>query len=1098
MSAPFSRMVLEEPDALEREVLALWEREDLLRATLEARRGAPAFVFYEGPPTANGRPGIHHVLSRSLKDAVCRFWTMRGRRVLRKAGWDTHGLPVELEVEKALGLESKQDIERYGIARFNEECRRSVFTYKEEWERLSRRIGFLLDYEHPYVTFEPDYIESVWYLLSRFAACGLLYRGYKVLPWCGRCGTALSSHEVGLGYQDVDDPSVWVTFPLRGGGGGGDRQVEALLAGAALVAWTTTPWTLPSNMAACVHGELSYAVAEAAGGRYVLLESKLEEVFGAGQAAIVGRVGGASLVGRSYEPLFEVSGLREIRPGSRRHVVVADEFVSAEEGTGVVHLAPYGADDFRIAERDGISVQLAVGDDGRFLAPVGDLRLGTPFKEADRALIADLRQRGRLLRRGQVRHSYPFCWRCDTPLLYFPAPAWFLRTTAFKDRMVAVNDGIRWAHPELGRGRFGEWLQNNVDWALSRDRYWGTPLPVWVCAADEEHWDCMGSFAELRERAGGLPEGFDPHRPMVDEIRLPCRRPGCPGTMRRAPQVVDCWFDSGAMPLAQYHWPFENRELVAEQFPADFICEGLDQTRGWFYTLHCIAVFLTLVDRDLWRGGRLWGEPLPRLRPGGAFRSILVNGLLLDERGRKMSKRLGNAADPWASVAAHGADALRWCLLGGGAAHLDKRYSDAAVEEVRRRVLGTLASSYDFLALYSAAEGWDPRAPRSPRVARGPLDRWVLSRTAAAAAECLAAWEALDPARALRALERLVVDELSNWYIRRSRRRFWNAGDTADQHAAFATLHEVLHALCRMVAPVAPFASDALWRRLTPGGRSVHLELFPDPAQPDTGVDIADRDLALEAAMEPVLAAASLGRSVRERMGVRVRQPLQRLLVHVARPAAPGADPRAYEDALREELNVKEVQWVRGVPDFFEVRAKPNFARLGPRVGRDMKALAAAIAALDRDALLRLRGGAAVELPVGERRYALTPEDVFIDTSGVRGLEAAGDGTVTIALATELTPELLAEGLAREILSRIQQQRKESGLAVSDRIRLRLGGSAAVRDAVARHAAWIQAEVLAVSAPEWVEGAGAEFRSFELPGEERLDVFLERCPGGAA
>ncbi|TAH34877.1 MAG: isoleucine--tRNA ligase [Planctomycetota bacterium] len=1116
MLQSLGREFLEQPDAFEREILALWERENHLQATLDARRDASPFVFYEGPPTANGRPGIHHVLSRTLKDAVCRFWTMRGRRVLRKAGWDTHGLPVELEVEKKLGLSSKADIERYGIARFNAACRESVFTYKEDWEQLSQRIGFLLDYQHPYVTYHADYIESVWFLLSRYAANGLLYRGYKVLPWCGRCGTGLSSHEVAQGYADIDDPSVHVTFPLRGVRDNLSARPELaeLLDGAELVAWTTTPWTLPSNLAACVHPAFEYVVLSIDGRKFVMLEARTGDVWGheffevvngVTRIQVLGSVKGTDLVGLSYQPLFDVAGLREIWPGPRRHVVVADEFVSAEEGTGVVHLAPYGADDFRIAQRDGISVRLAVGEDGRLLVDVGEVKAGTFFKDADKALSRDLKQRGRLLKQSQYRHSYPHCWRCDTPLLYFPAPAWFLRTTDYRDRMVEENRKIYWAHPEMGSGRFGEWLENNVDWALSRDRYWGTPLPVWVCERDPEHWDCIGSFTELRERCGGLPADFDPHRPGVDALAMPCLR--CGGTMRRVAQVVDVWFDSGSMPYAQYHWPFEHRELVAEQFPADYVCEGLDQTRGWFYSLHSIAVFLTSVDQDLWRSGELEGQPLPRLGGNlpryapddppefcGAFKRILVNGLLLDEKGQKMSKRLGNTVDPWKAIGAHGADAVRWSLVGGGAPHQSKRYSGAGVEETRRRVLGTLASCYDFLALYSRTEGWTPAAPRPPRPERPKLDRWILSRTAETASQCLTAWEKLDPSVAVHALERLIVEELSNWYVRRSRRRFWSQEKPEDQAAAFATLYEVLHAIVRMSAPIAPFLSEGLWRRLEPDQGSVHVADFPDLASAASGVHARDLDAALEASMEPILTAASLGRAVRERIGVRVRQPLQKLLIHVARVGAE-ANPRAFLTELKEELNVKEVEWVVGVPDFFQVRAKPNYPRLGQRAGKDMKALAAAIAALDRETLFRLQAGGRAELRAGGNVYALEGEDVLVETLNVRGLEAASDGMVTIALSTELTPELRAEGLAREVVNRIQTQRKESGLDVSDRIRLRLSGSAVVRAAVAAHADWIGDEVLAAAPPQWVEAAGGAdgFREWELPGGERLSVALERA-----
>ncbi len=1083
MFEPLSREFLDQPDEFERRVLTDWERQDLLHQTLQAREGAPPFVFYEGPPTANGKPGIHHALARTLKDAVCRFHTMRGERVLRKAGWDTHGLPVELQVEKELGISGKPEIEELGIGEFNRACRDSVFTFKEEWERLSNRIGYLLDYDDPYVTYHSDYVESVWFLLSRFAKNGLLYRGHKVLPWCGRCGTGLSSHEVGQGYQDLDDPSVWVSFPLKGVAERFAGQPAAeWLEGAALVAWTTTPWTLPSNMGACVNPDFRYAVVEADAGRYVLLAEKAAELFGEDGYTVLGELPGRELAGLSYEPLFHFEGGRVVHEGNRVHFVLADDYVSAEDGTGVVHLAPYGADDYRLALSEGIQATLAVGEDARLLCEVAGVPAGTFFRDANKALGDDLKARRRLVKRSQYRHSYPHCWRCETPLIYFPAPAWFLRTTEYKDRMVAENRRIRWAPAEIGEGRFGEWLENNIDWALSRDRYWGTPLPVWMCDQESGHWHCVESFEELKQLAGGLSEDFDPHRPVVDEIRFGCTQEGCSGSMRRVPQVIDCWFDSGSMPLAQYHWPFENRELVAEQFPASFIAEGLDQTRGWFYTLHAIATFLTTVDEELWQSGELWGEALPRLKPGSSYSSCLVNGLLLDKNGQKMSKRLGNTVDPWEAIETHGVDSIRWSLLSGGAAHLSRRYDDQAIAEVRRRVLGTLCSSYDFLALYARTEGWEPTAPRPERAGRPAIDRWVLSRAAHAAGDCVRAWEELLPAEALRRLERFIVDELSNWYIRRNRRRFWGADGEGSQAAAFATLYEVMEALVRMCAPVVPFLSDALWRRLRGGEGSVHLERFPDPADPAEGSfdPAADLDPALEAAMDPVLRAATLGRSLRERVQIRVRQPLSKLIVHVSGEDKLSASPRDYEAALREELNVKQIEWVEGTPDFLQVKAKPNFPRLGKRAGKDMKALAAAIAGLEREVLFELQGGGEVEVQVGDNAYTLEGEDVVLETLSVEGLEAATDGVVTLGLVTEIDEGLAREGLARELVNRIQNQRREAGLEVSDRIQLRVAGTAELRAVAEEHGGWIAEEVLAPDGLDFVDQIGDPATTWKL------------------
>ncbi|MDP6941492.1 MAG: isoleucine--tRNA ligase [Planctomycetota bacterium] len=1079
MLEPLSRKFQKDPNAFEQGILEEWESRNLLKATLEARANAAPFVFYEGPPTANGRPGIHHVLGRTLKDTICRFQTMRGKRVLRKAGWDTHGLPVELEVEKQLGISGKPDIEKHGIGPFNEACRNSVFTYKQDWEQLSQRIGFLLDYENPYVTFHSNYVESVWFLLSRFAVNNLLYRGHKVLPWCGRCGTGLSSHEVGLGYKDINDPSVWVSLPLIDGKG----ELE----GASLVVWTTTPWTLPSNMGACVNASFEYVVVEHNGGRFVLLENKVAELFAEGEWEIVSRMMGEELVGHSYHPLFEYEGGDTVHEGEHRQVVVADDYVTDVDGTGIVHLAPYGADDFRIANREGIQAVLAVGDEARFLCPVAQVSEGTFFSDANKALSRDLKERGRLLKLSQCTHSYPHCWRCDTPLIYFPAPAWFLKTSSYKKEMIEENKRIRWAPSEIGEGRFGEWLENNIDWALSRDRYWGTPLPVWVCDCNEDHWHCISSFEELGELSGGLEDSFDPHRPCVDEISFPCNHSECSGSMSRVPQVIDCWFDSGAMPFAQYHWPFDNRETVAEQFPADFIAEGLDQTRGWFYTLHAISVFLTKVDQDLWKSGELLGKPLPRLAEGSAYRSVMVNGLLLDKDGQKMSKRLGNIVVPGNAIEKHGADAIRWSLLSGGAAHLSRRFDDKAVSEVRRRVLGTLLASYDFFALYARTEAWNPTDCELPEVSSRPaLDRWILSRATACASQCVEAFDALEPARALRSLEGFIVDELSNWYIRRNRRRFWNSDDSESQATAFATLWEVLRATVRMTAPVAPFLSDSIWTQLSQNDESVHYQEFPSP----DGI----RDIPLEGAMDPILRASSLGRSVRERVQIRVRQPLGKLIVHVAGESSLGASPRAYTDSLIQELNVKEVEWVDGTPDFLQVRAKPNYPRLGKRAGKKMKALAASISEMNRETLFALQGGSTTTLVVEGVEFEISGEDISMETLEVEGLEATTDGVVTIGLETTLTEELISEGLAREIVNRVQALRRDSGFDVSDRIQLQLGGSVQVEKAAQEHRDWISSEVLA---PEGIKVASEKTQGaqeYELPENEALWILATRLP----
>ncbi len=1152
MFEPLGREFLEQPDAFERRILDLWRREDLLTLILEARKDAQPFVFYEGPPTANGKPGIHHVLARTMKDSVCRYHTMRGEKVLRKAGWDTHGLPVELEVEKQLGISGKPEIEKFGVAQFNAKCRESVWAYKQDWEQMSERIGFLLDYAHPYVTYEKDYVESVWFLLSRFAANGLMYPGRKVLPWCGRCGTGLSSHEVSQGYQDIDDPSVWVSFPLVGGG-------SDLLRDAELVAWTTTPWTLPSNFAACVHPDFDYAVARIGQRKFVLLESKLAEVFGEQSAEILGMVKGSQLAHARYTPLFEWQGGRALLPGATAHCVVADLFVSAEEGTGVVHMAPYGADDFRIGQRENLPVRLCVGEDARTLAPIAGVPAGTFFRDANKELVRDLKQRRRLLKQAQYRHSYPHCWRCDTPLIYFPAPAWFLETTAYSAEMSKANEppdrtssppkpGIQWSPPEIGSGRMGEWLAGNVDWALSRDRYWGTPLPVWECSADPEHWYCVESFSELAELADGLPADFDPHRPGLDEIGFACVHhqdlfpgvppggppptedainPPCPGRMRRVSQVIDCWFDSGAMPFAQHHWPFENRRHTREQFPANFIAEGVDQTRGWFYSLHAIGVFMSVRD-SLWREPWLWedGDQADAKMladagnrrawrifheetntindrhpsgawpdPGPAYRSCLVNGLLLDAKGQKMSKRLGNLVNPDEAIARHGVDAIRWSLMAAGAAHQSRRYDDAAIEDTRRRVLGTLASCYDFFALYAGTEGWtlEQRAQARPRSQRSALDRWILDRLDGTAIECAAAWEGLEPHLAARALDRLIVDHLSNWYVRRSRPRFWGGTNPQDQFDAFATLHEVLESMSRLCAPIAPFLAEDLARRLLPDGGSVHIRDFPVPAGRESG------PTPLEYALQPVLDASKLGRARREKVGIRIRQPLRRITILLPNlghfktfPHLPS--PMNFERELMEELNVKEVVWEEN-PDAAGVRTliKPNFPTLGPKAGAKMKAVAAAIGKLQFAEAQAIRGGEKRTIEGVE----LAPEDVAIVYQAAAGQEAESDGFITIVLDTTLTPALIREGLAREVINRLQTQRKESGFAIGDRIRVRIHAAGEVRKALEEHGAWVAEETLAPQGLELLDAPAVDLKACELPDQQVIHIGVTKLAGRA-
>jgi isoleucyl-tRNA synthetase len=1001
---------------LEEEILQRWRDEDLFARTLEATADGDPFVFYEGPPTANGRPGIHHVFSRTLKDLVCRYQTMKGRYVARKAGWDTHGLPVEIEAEKRLGISGKREIEALGVQRFNDACRESVFTYKEEWERLSERIGYWLDYSDPYVTFHPEYVESVWWLLKELADRDLIYRGYRSVPYCPRCGTALSSHEVAQGYRDVEDPSVHFRCPiLESDGEPGGREI---------LVWTTTPWTIPSNVALAVHPELSYAEVEHDGAGLIVAEALVGPLFGE-DARVRRRYQGSELMGLRYRRPFELVAVDQAEAESAWRVIPGD-FVSEEEGTGIVHIAPaFGADDYAAGQEHGLPMLRPVDDAGRFREDV-DLVGGQFVKEADPVLLDDLAERGLLFRRGTARHSYPHCWRCESPLIYMARDSWYIRTTQVKERMLENNRQVGWHPPEIGTGRFGEWLEGNIDWALSRDRYWGTPLPAWVCDADPAHMEMVGSFAELGERAGGLPADFDPHKPTIDELTWSCRE--CAGIMRRTPEVIDAWFDSGAMPFAQWHYPFENRDVWEREFPADFIAEGLDQTRGWFYSLMAIATML--------------GH-------GPVFRNVLVNGLLLDKDGQKMSKSRGNVVDPWSAIDSFGADGIRWYLVTVSHPWSAKRWDEDALAESTRRTFDTLANTYRFFALYANLDGWSGEG--APAGEPPLMDRWLQSRMSALVQVTGDAFERYDLTRAARAIGDFVVDDLSNWYVRRGRGRFWGATDAEDTWHAFHTLSQTLTTVSRLLAPITPFLADWLHRALTE--ESVHLARFPvsDPAR---------RDEALEQGMEAVRALASLGRAARETVRIRVRQPLSVMHAVVPLGTELSSDLLA---VLRDELNVKEVRFLDNADELVRLEGKPNFRVLGQRFGSRTQEAAAAIRALAPSSLAAFGRGDEVVIDVGGEAHRLQPEDVEV-VQVARGELAieSGDG-FTVALDPVIDDDLRLEGLARELVNRIQRLRRDSGLDVSDRIDLWIGGDTDARKAAERHQDYIVGETLALS-----------------------------------
>ncbi|HEX7120143.1 MAG TPA: isoleucine--tRNA ligase [Longimicrobiales bacterium] len=1037
---------------LEEEVLRRWREEELFRRTLDATAAGEPFVFYEGPPTANGKPGIHHVISRTIKDLVCRYQTMRGRQVTRIAGWDTHGLPVEIEAEKKLGISGKREIEEVGVARFNEVCRESVWTYKEDWERFSERIGYWLDYTRPYITYAPEYIETVWWLLKQMDERGLLYRGHKSVPYCPRCGTALSSHEVAQGYEEVLDPSLYFLCPLAGEDGGADPE------GRAFLVWTTTPWTLPSNVALAVNPDLEYAEVVHEGRRLIVAEARVAAVFGEG-AEVARRYRADELVGRRYlRPVGIVPETATVDAdgrGAERVAnawrVVAEEFVSAEDGTGIVHLAPaFGADDYAAGQRHGLPMYRPIDDAGKFL---GDLPLvgGLFVKEADPVLVEDLEARRLLFRHTLEPHSYPHCWRCSSPLIYMARESWYIRTTQMKDEMIANNRRVGWHPAEVGAGRFGEWLEGNVDWALSRDRYWGTPLPVWICDRDASHTEVIGSYAALSERVGGLPDDFDPHKPGIDALTWACGE--CGGTLRRTPEVIDVWFDSGAMPFAQWHYPFENEDEWKRHFPADFICEGVDQTRGWFYSLMAISSLL--------------GH-------GPAYRNVVVNDLLLDRDGQKMSKSRGNVVDPWDAIAEFGADAIRWYLLTVSQPWVPKRFDPEALGEAARRTFDTLANTYRFFALYAGLEDWTPEpggaAPQSAHV----LDRWVLSRLTGLVAAVGRDLDAYEPTRAARAIGDFIVDDLSNWYVRRSRDRFWGNTDEADANAAFATLHHTLLVLARLLAPMTPFLADWLHRALM-AGESVHLAPFPTAAE--------DRvDTALEAEMEAARMLARLGRAARERVKIRVRQPLGTLYAVVPRGPAPGEAALA---VVRDELNVKIVRFLDAAEELVELKAKPNFRALGPKFGPRTALAADAIRQIAADRLRAFQRGEPLTIVVDGEGFELEAGEFEIveEARGDFVVEAA-EGYV-VALDPTIDEALRREGLARELVNRIQRLRRDEALDVSDRIRLGVDGDEAVLAAAAAHGDFIARETLAAELRVGSESAAAVYtaeRELELDG----------------
>ena len=1115
------------PD-LETGILDFWRDNDIFKRSIEERPEDNLFVFYEGPPTANGRPGVHHIMPRVIKDLFARYKTMRGYRVPRKAGWDTHGLPVEIEVEKELGLSSKPEIEEFGIAEFNAQCRESVGRYVRDFEELTERIAFWADMDNPYVTYDNDYIESGWWIFKQLWDHGLVYQDYRSTPHCPRCETSLSDHELSQGYRDdVPDPSVYIKFRLPPEA----RERIGLADGpaASIVAWTTTPWTLPGNTALAVMEDATYGLYEHEGEQLILAEALSESVLGEEREALR-TYRGSELVGLAYEPLYRPEEVRTVvkvqvveekdgppidellvkappqyvrRFDSEGHLqpligdesteglrrVIAADHVSLDDGTGIVHIAPaFGGEDFEDGKRHKLLFAQPVKPDGTMAdeLPGGGLFV----KEADREVTRDLNERGLLLRSERIKHTYPFCWRCDSPVLYYAKPSWYLRTTRVRDRLLSGNDRINWQPDHIKHGRFGNWLENNVDWAVSRERYWGTPLPIWEC-----HW-CdnvmvIGSREELKKHAvspAKVEDIEDLHRPEIDEIMLYCER--CRYEIERVPEVADAWFDSGAMPYAQWHYPFENQDEFDRQFPADFICEAIDQTRGWFYTLHAEAALLNAAEAT--------PEEI-------SYRNVICHGHILDEQGNKMSKSRGNVLEPFDVLDELGADAVRWYIYASAPVGSSRRFSVRLMNESLRRFQLTLWNVYSFFVSYANIDGLDPR--QRPQGEPPELDRWLLSELNALTERVTAGLDDYDPTVAARAIESF-VDDLSNWYVRRSRRRFWRgvSGDDADKRSAYFTLHTALTTLARLLAPFTPFLAEELWANLArsidgDAPESVHLADWPDlvPLRPEPSgghVDLKASgtagggltgsarlkviDESLNAETQLVKRVASMGRAARAKAAIKVRQPLSEVLVR-PRDGAEAATLVRNEALLLEELNVKALATLEDETGVVTFDVKPNLPVLGPRLGREVGAVRSALAALDAgEVVAAVRAGQNVAVA----GHDLAPDDFLVEMRESEGYAVASEAGYTVAIATAVTPELADEGVARELVRHIQDLRREADFELSDRITTWCAGDETVARVLDAHGDYVEGETLSVELFTEPPPADAQRTAFTLDGVE--------------
>lgn len=1033
----------------EKATRSFWEQEKIFERSIDERAKGENYTFYDGPPTANGKPHIGHVLTRVIKDLVPRYQTMKGKCVPRKAGWDTHGLPVELEVEKKLGIDGKDQIENYGLEPFIAHCKESVWNYKGMWENFSADVGFWADMEHPYVTYHNEFIESEWWALKQIFDKGLLYKGFKIVPYCPRCGTPLSSHEVAQGYKSVKERSAVVRFRVVG-------------EDAYFLAWTTTPWTLPSNTALCVNPDAQYAKVKAADGyTYYMAVALLDKVLGplakdgAPAYEILSTMTGRELEYKEYEPLYACAAESAKKQGKRAFIVMVDNYVTMEDGTGIVHIAPaFGEDDNRVGQKYDLPFLQFV--DGK-----GNLTADTPYagifvKKADPLVLVDLDKEGKLFSAPKFEHDYPHCWRCGTPLIYYARDTWFIRMTAVRENLIRNNNTVTWYPESIGKGRFGDWLENIQDWGLSRNRYWGTPLNIWECSCGHRH--SIGSIAELKSMSDNCPENIELHRPFIDAVTIKC--PKCGGEMKRVSEVIDCWFDSGSMPFAQWHYPFENQETFRQQFPADFISEGVDQTRGWFYSL--MAVSTLIFDK-------------------APYKNVLVLGHVLDKDGQKMSKSKGNAVDPFEALGEFGADAIRWYFYSNSAPWLPNRFYREAVVEGQRKFMGTLWNTYAFYVLYANIDGFDPTKYTFAEDKLTVMDRWILSKLNSAVAEVDADLAAYKIVEATRVLETF-VDDLSNWYVRRCRDRYWGKDMTDDKINAYLTLYTALVTVSKIAAPFIPFMAEDIYRNLVcsvdkTAPVSVHLCLYPE-------ANSARVDKALEDNMDEVIDVVTVGRACRNAAAIKNRQPIGRMFVKTERVPDP-----SFNSVIADELNVKSVEFTDNVRAFTSYSFKPQLRTVGPKYGKFLGGIRTALSALDGNAAMdELDAKGSLTLHLGADEIVLTKEDLLIEMTQSGNFESLSDHGVTVILDKDLTPELIEEGNVREIVSKIQTMRKDSGFEVTDHIRVSLTGSAPMVAVALKNAADICADTLAESL---TEGAAYRFSKEWNVNGEKVTISLE-------